>query len=230
LTGRISKEIVPVIRWFDYSLAGGKGVALLDRGVPARELVGNTPILFLHNVCDTYYKRKVTIMNHPGKQTYQYALVVREQPWNQADIPQMAWEYNSPVVALAGYSISAPKSIIETSDNVIVQALRRDDMEIELRLMECLGQAGTARVKVNLNHSDAALTNLLGLERQLLEGNGEYSFGIRPQQIVTLRLRTSDKAAAIKALMSFESVVPDGKRHYMLNSRNPKLIGHPPTK
>jgi hypothetical protein len=219
-----------VIRWSDYSLAGGKGVALLDRGVPARELVGNTPILFLHNVCDTYYKRKVTIMNHPGKQTYQYALVVREQPWNQADIPQMAWEYNSPVVALAGYSISAPKSIIETSDNVIVQALRRDDMEIELRLMECLGQAGTARVKVNLNHSDAALTNLLGLERQLLEGNGEYSFGIRPQQIVTLRLRTSDKAAAIKALMSFESVVPDGKRHYMLNSRNPKLIGHPPTK
>jgi len=169
-------------------------------------------------------------MNHPGKQTYEYALVVREQPWNHADIPQMAWEYNSPVVAVAGHSVSAPKSIIETSDNVIVQALRRDDMEIELRLMECLGQAGTARVKVNLNHSDAALTNLLGLERRPLDGNGEYSFEIRPQQIVTLRLRTGDKAAPIESLRSFESVVPEGKRHYMRTSRNPGLIGHPPTK
>jgi alpha-mannosidase len=169
-------------------------------------------------------------MNHPGKQTYEYALVVREQPWNQAGIPQMAWEYNSPVVAVEGRSVSSPKSIIETSDNVIVQALRRDDMEIELRLIECIGRPGTARVKVKLNHSDAALTNLLGMEPQPLDGNGEYSFGIRPQQIVTLRLRTSNKAAAIKALQSFDSVVPDSKRHYMRSSRNPKLIGHPPTK
>jgi hypothetical protein len=37
-------EIVPVIRWSHYSLEGG-GVALFDRGIPARELEGNTALL-----------------------------------------------------------------------------------------------------------------------------------------------------------------------------------------
>jgi len=229
LTG-LTKGIIPVIRWSDYSLKAGGAVALLDRGLPARELVGNTLILLLHNVCDKYYNREVTWMNHKGRQTYEYALVIHEQPWNQANIPQIAWEYNNPVVAVAGRSVSRPESLIETSDNVIVQALRRDDNEIELRMMECLGEAGPARVKVNLPHTGAALTNLLGQERQPLEGVGAYTFDVRPQQIVTLRLRTGDKAAPVEALRSFNSVMSAQKRQYMRNSRNPRLVGHPPTK
>ena len=226
----ISKGIIPVIRWSDYSLEGGGGMALLDRGLPGRELVGSTPILLLHNVCDTYYNRKVTWMNHKGKQIYEYALIVREQPWNQARVPQVAWEYNCPVVAMAGRSVLKPESLIETSDNVIVQALRRDGREIELRLMECLGAGGMARVKVKLPHTHAALTNLLGRKRRPLEGTGEYTFDVRPQEIVTLRLRTSDTTAPAKALRSFDSVIPAGKRQYMRNCRNPQLVGHPPTK
>jgi alpha-mannosidase len=226
----INRGIIPVIRWSDYCLAGGGGVAILDRGVPARELVGSTPILLLHNVCDTYYNRKVTWMNHKGKQTYEYALVVREQLWNRANIAQMAWEYNCPVSAVAGRSVSRPQSFIETSDNVIVQALRRDDEEIELRLMECVGEAGAARVKVNVAHTGAAMTNLLGQKREPLKGASEYTFAVRPQQIVTLRLHTSNTAGPVQALRSFDSVIPADKRQYMRNCRNPQLVGHPPTK
>jgi alpha-mannosidase len=229
LTG-ITKGIIPAIRWSHYSLAGGGGVALMDRGAPGRELVDSTPILLLHNVCDKYYNRQVIWMNHKGGQTYEYALVIHEQPWSRANIPQMAWEYNNPVVAMAGRSVSSAQSFIETSDNVIVQALRRDDSEIELRLAECLGEAGPARVKVNLPHGSATLANLLGRKLKSLEGAGEYVFEVRPQQIVTLRLGANRTAPPVVALRSFDSVIPPAKRKYMRDSRNPRLVGHPPTK
>jgi len=227
----ITKGIIPVIRCSDYSLQGGGGVALLDRGLPARELVGNTPILLLHNVCDTYYNRRVTWMNHTGptsKQRYEYALVVREQPWDEARIPQMAWEYNCPVVTAAGQSVEASRSFIETSDNIIVQALRRGGSEIEVRLVECMGESDKARIKLGLPHSAAAMTDLLGRHRRKLKGRGEYTFDVRPQQIVTLRFRTKGAVASAKALRSFDSVIPEHKREYMRSSRDPNLIGHPP--
>ena len=77
--------IVPAIRYSDYALKGGGGVALLDRGVPGRELVGNTPLLLLHNVCDAYaltwrihdreFIRPSAWMSGRGTQTYEYALL-----------------------------------------------------------------------------------------------------------------------------------------------------------
>jgi hypothetical protein len=205
-------------------------LAHLDRGLPARELVANTPILLLHNVCDTYYNRKVTRMNHIGSQTYEYALLIHEQPWNQADIPQRAWEYNCPVLAMVGQSVPKAPSLVETSNNVIVQALRPDGAEIELRLAECLGEKAKARLKVNLPHSRAVLTNLLGRNPRLLDGLGEYTFDVRPQQIITVRLTTGTAAPPVQALRTFDSVIPPPKRQYMRNSRNPGLLGHPPTK
>lgn len=222
-------QIIPVIRWSDYTLQAGGGAALLDRGLPARELIGNTPILLLHNVCDTYYNRKVTCMNHIGSQTYEYALLIHEQPWDQADVPQWAWEYNCSVLDMVGRAVSTAEPLLETSDNLIVQALRRDGTEIELRMAECLGEKAKARLKVNLPHKRAVLTNLLGRKRRLLDGHGEYNFDVRPQQIVTVRLTTNTAVPPVQALPTFDSLIPPAKRKYMRNSRNPQLLGHPPT-
>jgi alpha-mannosidase len=229
LTG-IIKDIFPVIRWSDYDLNGAGGVALLDRGLPARELVDSTVILLLHNVCDTYYNRKVKCMNHIGKQTYEYALVVREQDWGRSNIPQTAWEYNCPVMTMPGRAVAKPESFIKTSDNVIIQALRREGKNIEIRLNECLGQTGKVRIQINLPHASAILTDLVGREQKALTGGPNYTFDVRPQQIITLRLRTLDSVPVPKALTSFDSLIPPQKRRYMSDSRNPSLIGHPPTK
>jgi hypothetical protein len=226
----VTEGIIPVIRWSDYSLASGGGFAILDRGIPARELVGNTAILLLHNVCDTYYGRKVTWMADPGKQTYCYAIVPHTQGWDEADIPRTAWEYNSPAIAAVGFSAPRSESFVETSDNVIIQAMRRVDDEIELRLVECLGKSGQASLKINLPHAEAALADLLGRNRLKLPHGPRYTFDVRPQQIVTMRLRTRQTVKAIQALRSFDSVIPPAKREYMRNARNPKLIGHPPRK
>ena len=50
-----TKGIVPTVRWIDYSLAGGGGVAILDRGLTGRELNERTPIIYLLNAVDKYY-------------------------------------------------------------------------------------------------------------------------------------------------------------------------------
>ena len=223
-----TKGIIPVIRWSDYALAGGGGVALLDRGVPARELAGNTVILLLNNVCESYYGRPVTWMAQRGEQSFSYALLPHDADWSQADIPQAAWQYNAPVTAACGYTMPAAKSFVQTSENVLVEALRREGNEIELRLVECLGQAGNGTVRVDLPHDQAMLTDLLGEHRQPLTGGPEYTLRLRPQQIVTMRLRTAHAVAPVAALRSFESVIPPAKREFMRTFRDPKLVGHPP--
>ena len=54
----------------------------------------------------------------------------------------------------------APQSFLKTSNNVIVEALRREGEHIEVRLVECMGSAGTANVTLKLPHKQAVLTDL----------------------------------------------------------------------
>lgn len=231
--------IVPAIRYSDYALKGGGGVALLDRGVPGRELVGNTPILLLHNVCDAYaltwrihdrdFSQPSAWMNGRGTQTFEYALLPHSEDWEAAQVPHRAWEFNTPVIVQAG--LSAPDSrFCETSSNVIVEALRRVDGEIEVRLVECSGQSGKGRICVNLPHTAAARTDVRGENRVRLAEGPAYEFDLRPQEIVTLRLSTIDRVLSPEAIRSFERLVPKSKRDFMRTSKNPHLFGHPPAK
>ena len=170
-------------------------------GPARREIVEeNTPLLLLHNVCDAYalswkindrdFNKPSVWMNAQGKQVFEYALWPHEQDWPDAHVPQIAWEYNCSVLAVPGMAVAQPQSFCETSANVLVEALRRDGDEIELRMVECLGQAGRASVRVNLPHTAASRTDLLGDNRQTLSGGPVYDLEVRPQEIVTLRLRT----------------------------------------
>ena len=95
-------------------------------------------------------------------------------------------------------------------------------------MVECLGQAGRASVRVNLPHAAAPRTDLLGGNRQSLAGGPVYDLDVRPQEIVTLRLRTPQAAPPVEALRSFEPLIPEAKRAFMRSSKNPQLLGHPP--
>ncbi len=48
-----TRGIQAAVRWSHYQLANGGGVAILDRGLPGRELNGKCPVLFLLNAMDT---------------------------------------------------------------------------------------------------------------------------------------------------------------------------------
>lgn len=221
-----TKGITPAVRWSHYALAGGGGVAILDRGLTGRELNDKIPILYLLNASDKYYGYPNAWLSGRGKHRLAYALITHEGEWAKARIPQLAWEFNCPPVAGSGGTTAAVGSFVQTSDNVIVEVLRREGSEIELRMAECLGTTGTAEVTLNLPHAGAALTDLVGGHAKALSGGPTYRFPIRPQQIVTMRFHTDSAVEEVKPLMEWDDLVPEAKRAAL--NVHTRQKGHPP--
>ena len=222
-----TKSITPAVRWSHYQFQGGGGMALFDRGLTGRELVGRTPLLFLFNATDKYYGYPNSWLAGKGKHVVSYALTCHEANWRSARIPQMAWEYCSEPVVVPGISApAAAQSFLDTSDNVIVECLRRDSDSIEIRLVECFGQRGTATLRARLPHKEASRTDMLGANAKPLPGGPAYSFPVRPQQIVTIRLRTSSAVEIPKPLVQWDELVPEHKRGALHEYSNDK--GLPP--
>ena len=222
-----NKGIVPAVRWMDFELAGGGGVALLDRGLTGREINGNTPLIYLLNAEDQYHKFDNPWTSGKGRHVFSYALVPHAEPWKQARIPHFAWEYNQPPILLDKVSISPTEAFLETSDNIIVEALRREGDHIELRFAETLGIAGIATIKLSLPHGPAYITDLTGRHKSGLSGSGTYTIPVQPQQIVTLHFETAHTLPVPNPIMAWDEFVPKEKLA-ALHAYDPKVKGHPP--
>jgi len=222
-----TKGIVPAVRWSDYSLANGGGVAIFDRGLSGREINERTPILYLLNAEDKYVGYENPWLSGKGRHVLPYSIVAHEASWQDARIPQMAWEYNREPVVIAGRSAAAARSFLETSDNVIVEALRREGDHIEVRLVECLGSAGTAELQLSLPHKSAALTDLTGRKLKTLPKSTRYSLPVRAQEIITLQFETASALSEAEPVKSWDPFVPEDKLA-ALHAYDPSLIGHPP--
>lgn len=223
-----AKGIVPAVRWIEFSLAGGGGFAILDRGLSGRELNGNTPIIYLLNAEDKYWGYDNAWLSGKGKHVLQYSVIGHELPWERARIPHMAWEYNQGPLVVGNKAAAPPKSFVETSDNVIVEALRREKDHIELRMVEALGHAGNAELTLNLPCTHAYLTDLMGKKISQLSNSPRYSIPLRPQQIVTIHFETTSFLAEPEPVTSWDEFVPKEKLA-ALHSYDPGLVGHPPS-
>ncbi len=221
-----TKGIVPAVRWTHYSFSGGGGVALFDRGLSGREINGRTPIIYLLNSTDTYYGYPNAWLSGKGKHLLSYALLAHEGEWNQAGIPRAAWEYNAQPILVAEGVQATTKSYLETSPNLIVQSVRREGKGIELRMIESLGAAGVAEVLINLPHTQAALTDLVGERRKPLKGGPRYRFPVRAQQIITIRLGADSEVARVEPIERWDPLVPKSKLSALHAYGNYK--GHPP--
>jgi hypothetical protein len=93
-------------------------------------------------------------------------------------------------------------------------------------MAECFGYAGEAEVTLNLPHTDARLTDLVGGNPKPLAGGPTYKFPIRPQQIVTMRFRAPSAVPEIKPLTKWDELVPEAKREALNTRLDAK--GHPP--
>ncbi len=222
-----TKGIVPAVRWIDYGFADGGGVAIFDRGATGREIDGNTPVIYLLNAEDEYHGYPNPWLSGEGRHAISYSLYPHESPWAQARVPQMAWEYNCPPIVTGRGATQEPRSIVHTSDNVIIEALRCEQNHIELRMVECLGKHGTADIKLMLPHKRAALTDLAGRKQSELPNSGDYRIPVRPQQIVTIQFETSSSLQEAEPVTKWDKFVP---RHKLpvLHEYNPKFVGHPP--
>ncbi|MDD4870120.1 MAG: glycoside hydrolase family 38 C-terminal domain-containing protein [Kiritimatiellae bacterium] len=222
----VAQGITPAVRWSHYQMAGA-GMALLDNGLSGRELDGNMPVIFLLNAVDKYGGYPNSWLSGSGRNVVRYSLVAHAGDFTTAKIPQMAWEFNNPVTLVSGCAALAGQSFVQTSDNVIVESMRRDGGDIELRLAECVGLAGTAEITLNLPHEQASLTDLAGKSPVKLDGNKSYRFPVRPQQIVTMRFKAASTVPEIKPLTKWDKLVPRQKRE-ALNQYLPDVKGHPP--
>jgi alpha-mannosidase len=222
-----TKGIVPAVRWVDYALSGGGGFAILDRGLSGRELNGRTPILYLINAQDEYHGYPNAWLSGKGRHLLPYSVLGYEGSWSGAHIPQMAWEYNREPVVIPGRAAMQARSFVETSDNVIVEAMRREGDHIELRMVESLGMPGTATIKVLFPHRKAMLTDLVGGKRSDLPQAATYELPVRAQEIVTMHLETSSSVPIPPPTTSWDSFVPAGKLA-ALHAYDPNLKGHPP--
>jgi len=218
-------SILPAIRWSNYQL-DGSGLALLDRGLAGHEFNGRTVSLALLNATSTYMGKPNEMLRGEGERVFEYSLVPHDGSWQRANVPRLAYEYNSPVLAIADAGNVKAVSFLETSDNVIVEAMRRVGKQMEVRLYETRGEAGTAEVTLRLPHRSAALSNLMGEKPEALTGGPAYRFPIRPQQIVTLRFDTDAAVTDPPALRDWKALVPPAKRK-SLEMRIPDR-GHPP--
>jgi hypothetical protein len=219
--------ILPAIRWTDYALADGGGVAILDQGLPGRELTGRTPVLFLMNAHDIYMGYRCAWLSGKPRQKFRFALYAHDEGWETARVAQRAWEYNCPPLVVPGVKQAEARSFVETSDNVIVEAIRREGQFLEVRLVECQGRAGTATLALALPHGQAFTTDLTGGHPQPLGGGPRYEFPVRPQQIVTLRFKTQRPVDEIEPLLKWDELVPPAKLPRLLK-KIPDAVGHPP--
>jgi alpha-mannosidase len=219
--------IVPAVRWTGYGFPAGAGLAILDRGLSGRELDGRTPVIYLLNTSAKYHGYPNAWLSGKGKQRLSYALMAYEGDWIDARIPHAAWEYNAQPIFLADTAPFATRSFLKTSGNLIVQAVRREGKEIEVRLTECHGVRGTGEVTISFPHSQAALTDLVGKRRKALKGGPSYCFSVRPQQIITIRLAASSDVPAVKPITKWDPLVPKSKLKALHTYGNEK--GHPPS-
>jgi alpha-mannosidase len=222
-----TKGIVPAVRWIDFSLVNGGGLAIFDRGLSGRELNGGSPAIYLLNAEDKYWGYANPWLSGKGRHILPYALLPYESNWEHARIPHAAWEYNREPVLITGRSTKPIQSFLTTSDNMIVEAMRREGDHIEMRLVECMGLAGTADFKLSLPHNKATFTDLTGRSISTSNEPSHYSFKVRPQQIVTLHFETATRVAEPEVVTKWDTFVPE-KKLAALHNYDPSLVGHPP--
>jgi alpha-mannosidase len=207
-----SDALAPSVRWSDYADAAGGGLALFDRGLTCHEFEANTITLALVNAQSSYRGHPNELLAGQGVRKFSYAIWPHSGPWREARVPRHAWEFNAPVLAQPGRLAKREQSFLATSANVIVEAVRRVGNDIEIRLVESDGEAGVAEVSLKLPHSAARRTNLMGEQAEALRGHaGTYRFNVKPQQIVTLRFRTSKSVAAPPAIRAWDALIPPHK-------------------
>jgi alpha-mannosidase len=222
-----TKGIVPAVRWIDYTLEGGGGMAVFDRGLSGREIDGRTPIIYLMNAEDKYWGYPNPWLSGRGKHILSYSVLAHEIDWQQARIPHLASEYNREPIVFGHKSSVAAKSFVETSGNMILEALRCEGNHIEIRMVESFGMPGTATVKVHLPHSTAAITDLTGRKKSPLQKSERYEFPVRAQQIITMQFEISATIPIPEPIKAWDAFVPKEKLA-ALHAYDPKLIGHPP--
>lgn len=195
----------PAQNWIDYT-AGGRGVALLNRGLPGNTVAGGTLLLSL--------MRSTRLISYgggdfePGVSSdsalelgrrigFDYAVVPHTGTWQDAQVFRAGLEFNNPLIVrkTGGHAGSLPRSwsLLDVSNpQAIVSAVKPSrDGDVAVRVYEAAGQpAPGVRVRFGRKVAAARAANLIEDPGEALpvRDNG-ITFDLAPHQIRTFRLR-----------------------------------------
>lgn len=219
-----SAAVMPSLGWSDYRLAGGGGLTLIDEGLPMHEFAPDRLTLGLINAVATYRGLPNEELRGIGRRGFRFALLPHEGDWRAAEAPRRAREFQAgPLLFERGAPLP---ELIRTSDNLLLEAVRREGRDLEVRLTEWRGQPAMGWVECLAPHRSARRTNLLGEEPRPLGRARRYRFAVMPQEIVTLRFELEDAVETPPVLRSWAPLVPEAKRAGLRMRIREK--GHPP--
>jgi len=202
---RPTEQEFPAQNWMDWS-GGGRGVALLNRGLPGNNVARGALLLSL--------MRSSSITAYPFvggyepgtssdlglelgvQRTFDYALVPHSGDWRAARIYQAGLEFNNPLIVrvVPSHSGRLPKrwGLVEISPaNVVLSALKPGaDGSAVIRVYEASGQKTEgATIRFQPRALRASEVNLLEepIRKVALEGN-TLTFNLGPYEIKTFRL------------------------------------------
>lgn len=181
----LARYEVPLHRWFDLS-EHGFGCAILSESKYGGSTYGNTMRLSLLRApqspdptCDR------------GQHQFAWALMPHADGWRAAGVVAEAIRFNSPLRAIATASTESFASCDDA--NLVIDTIKRaeDSDDMIIRLYECHGARGTARLTFNARFTKATPCNVL--EEQTgpsasLDSSRTTQIAYEPYKIISLRL------------------------------------------
>jgi len=197
----------PTQKWIDYSDAH-EGVALLNNGKYGFNIKKG-------QLCMSVVRgaRGMDPRMDEGTHTFKYAFIAHKGDWREANIPQIAWEFNQPLIAkqenqhpgeISGWRFSDVSFPLEKSffsidsDHVIISSLKTkqdayDLNPLVLRIVETEGRDENITVRLPYNATSVIETNHIEQEieprSEIKIEENQFSFKIGHDQIRTFMIR-----------------------------------------
>ena len=177
-------------KWADLS-EHGFGVALLTESKYGYSVFGNEMRITLLR------SSKLPDSNADmGQHQFAYAIMPHNGSWQEAGVVAEAYKFNVPMlwskVAANDTALSMSQSYFSIDDpNLIIETIKKaeDSQAIIVRLYECHGARGTAKLTTSLTFADAKYCNLLEDDAENIHiENGELKINYSPFQIISIKL------------------------------------------
>jgi len=196
----------PAQNWIDYG-NGGKGVALLNRGLPGNNVADGVMMLSLmRSTCIVAYGYGGGYEPGMGSEsgfelakelTFDYALLPHTGDWRDAGVHREGMAFNHPLVVVTAASHRGPLpsqwGLVEIAcPGVVVSSLKPgEDGGAVLRMYEATGRpADDVRVRLSAPVASAEEVNLMeDPERELPVSDNTLRLDFRPFEIKTVRLK-----------------------------------------
>jgi hypothetical protein len=219
-----SAAVLPALGWSDYRLAAGGGLAVVEDGLPMHEFATDRLTLGLLNAVSQYRGLPNEDLRGIGVHRFRFGLIPHEGDWRAVEAPKRAREFSIPPLFFERGAALPP--LVRTSGNLMLEALRRDGGDLEVRLSEWRGEPGMAWVECLAPHKGARRTNLLGEDPSPFQPAARYRFAVSPLEIVTLRFALASRVEDPAPLRAWAPLVPEAKRGALRVRLREK--GHPP--